>query len=66
MLTESLSKVIQEIESLNEKEQNQIANLLQEELNWSNSFGKSQDLLSLLADEALTEFVNKDTKPILL
>ena len=55
MLTETLSKVILQIEALNESEQNEIANLLHQELSWEKTFSESQDLLSKLATEAIQE-----------
>ena len=64
MLTENLSKIIHQMETLNDKEQNQIANLLQEELSWSISFRNSQSLLSSMACEALEEHNKDQTKTI--
>ena len=64
MLTENLSKIIHQMETLNDIEQNQIANLLQEELNWSISFRNSQSLLSSMAREALEEHDKNQTKTI--
>jgi hypothetical protein len=63
MFTESFSEVLKEIEVLSDNEQNEIASLLSEELKWSKSFAKSQDLLSSLAEEALAEFRSGKTKP---
>jgi hypothetical protein len=62
MFTKTLSKVIQEIEVLSEKEQNYFANLLNEEIKWSKLLNNSQNLLSELATEALLEHKNKLTK----
>ncbi len=64
MLTETLSRVVHEIENLSDKEQNVFANLLSEELNWSKTFSESQSLLSLLADEALSEHSSGRTEKI--
>lgn len=64
MLTKTLSKVVHQIETLSENEQNEIANLLTDELSWTTTFAKSQDFLSKLADEALAEHKSNKTKPI--
>ena len=64
MLTETLSKVVHQIETLSESEQNEIANLLSDELSWATTFTKSQDFLSTLAEEALEEYKANKTKPI--
>ncbi|MFN8283316.1 MAG: hypothetical protein U0U67_08890 [Chitinophagales bacterium] len=64
MMTETLSKVVHQIETLSESEQNEIANLLSDELSWTTTFAKSQDFLSALAEEALEEYKANKTKPI--
>ena len=64
MLTEKFSKALIEVESLNEIEQNNLATLIQEEIKWSISFSNTQDLLTILADEAIKDFKNGKTKEI--
>jgi|JI61114DRNA_FD_contig_31_1293557_length_372_multi_5_in_0_out_0_1 hypothetical protein len=64
MLTETLSKVVHQIETLSESEQNEIANLLSDELSWTSTFANSQDFLEKLASEALEEHKANKTKPI--
>jgi hypothetical protein len=64
MLTEPFTKVIREIESLSDKEQNVLANLISDELNWEKTIAKSHYLLSVLAGEALNEHKKGFTKPI--
>jgi hypothetical protein len=66
-MTQLLEKVLAEIAKLAPPEQDAIAAILLEELaseqRWSKSFEKSQDLLSMLADEALVEDQAGLTKP---
>lgn len=64
MLTDTFAKVLKEIESLNEYEQNELADLIHEELKWSATLEGSQDALSILANEALKEHKNGMTKEI--
>ncbi len=56
-MTKLLEKAVKEISKLSEKEQNEMAQIILEELKdeslWDESFAKSQGLLSNLADEAL-------------
>lgn len=67
-MTKLLEEAVKEISKLPEKEQNEIAQLILDELNdeksWDESFSKSQDFLSKLADEALEEFNKGKTKDI--
>lgn len=65
-MTETLNKVFHQIEILSESEQNEIANLLSEELNWESTFAKSQDALATLANEALEEHQLGKTKKVKL
>ncbi|MDQ6757047.1 MAG: hypothetical protein M3004_08930 [Bacteroidota bacterium] len=61
MVTE-LKEVISTIEKLKDEEQRQIAKMLSDEINWDTSFKNSQDKLSNLAQEALTEYKAGETK----
>ena len=63
-MTKSLSEVVHQIEILSENEQNEIANLITEELNWKNAFANSEDVLSMLAEEAIEEFKSGKTKKV--
>ncbi len=55
MVTE-LKEVISVIEKLKDEEQREIAKMLNDEISWDSSFKNSQDKLSNLAQEALTEY----------
>ena len=59
-MTILLEKAIKKVNELSDKEQNEIAEIIIEELEdekrWSISFKNSQDKLAELADEALEEF----------
>ena len=63
-MTKSLSEVVHQIEILSENEQNEIANLIAEELSWKNAFANSEDVLSMLAEEAIEEFKSGKTKKV--
>ncbi|HTB31021.1 MAG TPA: hypothetical protein VK808_03295 [Bacteroidia bacterium] len=65
-MTIALKKILSKIDHLPEKEQNVIAGLLKEELEWQKSYGKSQKLLSSLASEALSEYNKGKTLPLKL
>ena len=55
-MTAQLQSAINKIESLPESEQNALALLILQEIQWDKSFEQSQDMLSKMADEALAEF----------
>ena len=61
MVTE-LKEVISTIEKLKDDEQRQIAKMLTDEINWDATLQSSQDKLSNLASEAITEYNNGKTK----
>ena len=61
MVTE-LKKVISTIEKLKDDEQRQIAKMLADEINWDATLQSSQDKLSNLASDALTEYKEGKTK----
>jgi hypothetical protein len=67
-MTKLLEKAVKEISKLTENEQDALAQLILDELEdekkWDNSFSKSQDALSNLADEALDDDRMKKTKPL--
>jgi hypothetical protein len=55
-MIDPVKKAFQEIEKLPRKKQLELAKLIQDELSWDNTFQQSQDKLSQLAKEALTEY----------
>ena len=55
-MIDPIKKAFQEIEKLPKKKQLELAQLIQDELSWDNTFQQSQDKLSQLAKEALTEY----------
>ncbi len=61
MVTE-LKEIISTIEKLKDEEQRQIAKLLSDEINWDVTLQNSQEQLSYLANEALTEYKENKTK----
>lgn len=67
-MTKLLEKALEEVSKLPASEQDAVAALLLEELaseqRWSASFGKSQDKLAKLAEEALAEYNAGRTKPL--
>jgi hypothetical protein len=65
-MTIALKKILSKIDHLSEEEQNVIAGLLKEELEWQKSYSKSQKTLSSLASEALSEYHKGKTLPLKL
>jgi hypothetical protein len=63
-MTSSLKSVIEKIKRLPLSEQNALAKMLAEELQWQKSFSKSSKQLSSLAEEALDEYKKGKTKPL--
>ena len=67
-MTKLLEKAVEEINKLSDKEQDEIAHIifeeLQDEKKWDESFAKTQVELDILADEALKEYKDKKTKPL--
>ena len=63
-MTTSLKNVFSKINRMPVREQNAIAELLIQELEWDKSFSKSQQQLSWLASEALEEFRKGKVKPM--
>jgi hypothetical protein len=55
-MIDQLKKAIHQIEKLPESKQIEIANLIQDELNWDDTIRQSQDELASLAEEALKEY----------
>ena len=69
-MTVLLKKALKRVSSLTEKEQNELAQLILDEISdeekWSSKFSKSQDELSILAAEAVKENNDKKIKPFTL
>lgn len=67
-MTKLLEKAFKEAARLPEVEQNALAKWLLEELHserqWARAFSESEDVLELLADEALTEKRKGKTAPL--
>jgi len=61
-MTEQVKKVFQKIEQLPEKEQEEIAKLILEELSWEQTFAITQNQLANLASEATREYRSGKTK----
>ncbi|HTA28574.1 MAG TPA: hypothetical protein VK809_12350 [Bacteroidia bacterium] len=63
-MTLALEKVLSKINHLPTEEQDAIAFMLKEELDWQKSYSKSQKALSSLASEALAEYRKGKTQPL--
>lgn len=67
-MTELLEKAFAEAANLPEEEQDLLARTLLEDLaaeeKWDEALANSQDKLAALADEALTEFEQGETRPL--
>ena len=67
-MTKLLEKAIKEVSQLPEDEQDTFAVLILEEMaseeRWTEAFGKSQDQLAKLAEEAITEFRSGRSSPL--
>jgi len=63
-VTTSLKNIITRLNTLPAKEQNAIAELLNEELAWQKSYDKSKKKLSALAAEAVAEYSKGKTRPM--
>jgi len=65
-MTTALKNILSKIDALSVREQNAIASLLKQELEWQKSYDKSQQQLSSLASEALSEYRKSKTQPMKL
>ena len=63
-MIDDLKKAIEKIESLSEEDQRYLADLILDEITWSQTFTKTADKLSNLANEALEDYRNGKTKPL--
>ena len=60
-MTNQDKKAIRKIKELLQKEQEEIANLILEELSWNKTFESSQEQLAILAKEAGKEYQSGKT-----
>ncbi len=67
-MTKLLQKAFDTVSTLPDSAQDEVAAIILEELaseeRWAAAFGKSQDKLTLLADEALEEFKRGETQAL--
>jgi len=63
-MTRLLEKAVEQLKKLPSKEQDELAKLIIDEINWDYSFDKSEGKLSGLAKEALAEYKTGKTKPL--
>ncbi|MEI6509218.1 MAG: hypothetical protein WCO54_12095 [Bacteroidota bacterium] len=63
-MTRLLEKAVEQLKKLPNKEQDELAKLIIDEISWDYSFEKSEDKLSHLAKEALVEYKSGKTKPL--
>ena len=57
-----LKNIIAKVEQLNNKEQKEIAKMLEEEINWDDTLQNSKAQLSKMAHEAINEHENGQTQ----
>jgi hypothetical protein len=62
-MIDQVKRAIAEIEKLPVDKQSEIAQLIQDELSWDNTFAGTQDELSTLAKEAMSEYKANKTTP---
>ena len=60
----ALKLAMEKAEKLSEKEQEAIAKLILDEVEWNKTFANSSDQLSMLANEAVEEYKKGKTKPM--
>lgn len=67
-MTTLLEKAVKKISALQENEQDEIAGIILEEIQdeelWNSKFNNNQNELSILSDEALSEFKKGNTKSL--
>lgn len=63
-MIDDLKKAIAKIESLSEQDQKHIADLILDEITWSETFKRSESNLSNLANEALEDYQKGKIKPL--
>ena len=55
-MIDQVKKLIEQLEKLPSKRQEEIASLIEDELNWDTTFNESQDEISALAREAIRDY----------
>lgn len=63
-MIDELKRALDKAEQLPESQQRALAELILNEIEWDSSFLSSSQKLSLLAQEALTEYKDNKTKPL--
>jgi len=63
-MVKELKEAIEKAERLPESEQQALASLILSEIEWENSFVNSQDKLSSMANEALSDYKKGKSKPL--
>ncbi len=63
-MTNLLDEAVKQISQLSDLEQDEIAKMILDELNWKKSFLTSQTQLGIMADEALRDYKEGKTTPL--
>jgi hypothetical protein len=63
-MIDELKKAVEKVENLSKSEQQVMAQLILDEINWDQTLANSQVQLSILAQEALEEYKSGKTKPL--
>lgn len=63
-MIDDLKKAIEKIQSLSEKDQKHVADLILDEIRWSETFKNSQSTLTNLADEAIQDYQKGNVTPL--
>ena len=63
-MTTELKIAIEKASELSTEKQKEITSIIFDEISWDNSFDKSQDQLSMLAQEAINEYKAGKTQPL--
>ncbi len=63
-MIDELKKAVEKVENLSKSEQQIMAQLILDEINWDQTLANSQGQLSILAQEALEEYKSGKTKPL--
>jgi aspartate/glutamate racemase len=63
-MVNELKQAVDKVEKLSERDQQAIARLILDEIEWSQTFQESQNALLTLAEKAISEFKAGKTKPL--
>ncbi|MFP4487520.1 MAG: hypothetical protein ACLFOC_11215 [Campylobacterales bacterium] len=67
-MTATMQQVFDKASALSEIEQNQLARIFLEEIEseqkWETLFASSESMLEKMANEAISEYKNRETKPL--